>query len=161
MLGKATNGSQVCYQLWGSYEVAISNTAQKIQEIMADGYCSAGCSTKKMMRRDSGQCTLTSHVLCIHASPCCCKRKKRAVFHFCLPDLTRRNSCYCNLNQSPTTKDSQKFVSQTSTLKLQQRVQKVVKMVLTTNKHSGTIILLSTNQYIASYSTVSPRQQWQ
>ena len=73
---------------------------------MADGYGSAVCSTKKMMRRDSGQCTLTSHVLCIHASPCCCKRKKRAVFHFCLPDLTRRNSCYYNLNQSPTTKDS-------------------------------------------------------
>lgn len=161
MLGKATNGSQVCYQLWGNYEVAISNTAQKIQEIMTDGYCSAGYSTKKIMRRDNGQCTLKSHVLCIHAFPCCCKRKKRAVFHFCLPDLTRRNSCYYNLNQSPTTKDSQKFVFQTSTLKLQQRAQKVVKMVPTTNKHSDTTILRSTNQYIASYSTVSPKQQWQ
>ena len=103
---------------WGNYEVAILNTAQKVQEITTDGYCSAGCSTKKVILRDNGQCTLKSHVLYIHAFPCCCKRKKRAVFHFCLPDLTRGNSCYYDLNQSPTTKDSRKFVSQTSTLKL-------------------------------------------
>lgn len=74
---------------FGGIIVAILNTAQKVQEIMTDGYCSAGCSTKKVILR--GQWPVHTKISCplYPCFPCCCKRKKRAVFHFCLPPNKR------------------------------------------------------------------------
>lgn len=147
----------------GNYEVAILNTAQKVQEIMTDGYCSAGCSIRES--DSQGQWPVHTKISCplYPCFPLLLQEEEKSIVSL-LPSRSNKegNSCYYDLNQSPTTKDSRKFVFPDISFETigesteggengpdyQQSVW---------HNHP----LVAQHQYIASYSTVSPKQQWQ